>query len=270
MLAKAVSYVRRNHLALLALFVALGPAAYAANTIRSADIVDGQVKRPDLSGSPTNDSARAVTNPKIATGAVNGRTLAGDSVTGSKVAPDSLQGADIDETTLAQVFSAKVADNAFNANAAFSAQSAGSADLASFANNSDKVDGLHVRTLQWDVPEGSPGNATLLNLHGLQLTTTSCPTGDANGAFSILAFTDTDNSWLRKAPNIEPDQVTDFDRSTGAVAIKPGSDSDGSALVVYHRGTGGVVTVNLAWSKTATRCYVFGTVLGGSGTQDPT
>ena len=257
MFARLRAYLRQHHLALLALFVALGPAAYAANTIRSLDIVDGQVKRVDLSGSPTDDSKRAVVNPKIATGAVNSRTLAGDSVDGGKVADDSLQGADIDESSLAQVFSAKFADNAFNANAAVTAQSANS------AGNADTVDGIHARRFEWDAPEGAGGALLFGYFQGLQLQTTPCPTGDADGAFSIVAFTDTDNSWLRKAPNIEPDQVTDFDRATGAVAIKPAADSDGSALVVYHRGTGGVVTVNLAWSKTATRCYVFGTALGG-------
>ncbi|MGI8595226.1 MAG: hypothetical protein ACR2ML_12845 [Solirubrobacteraceae bacterium] len=34
--------------ATLALFVALGGTAYAANTVRSKDIVDGQVKKADL------------------------------------------------------------------------------------------------------------------------------------------------------------------------------------------------------------------------------
>jgi hypothetical protein len=58
-----------------------------------------------------------------------------------------------------------------------------------------------------------------------------------------------------------------MDVADGPHAIKPGSDSDGSALVVYHRGTCGVVTIDFASSKTETRCFVFGTALGGSGTQ---
>jgi hypothetical protein len=58
----------------LALVLALsGGAAYAANTIYSADIVDGQVKRPDIGA---------------------------NAVTSGKVGDDSLTGADILESTL--------------------------------------------------------------------------------------------------------------------------------------------------------------------------
>src|SRR3954452_3559625 len=44
-----MAFFRQNAIALLALFVALGgTGAYAANTIMSGDIVDGQVKTADL------------------------------------------------------------------------------------------------------------------------------------------------------------------------------------------------------------------------------
>jgi hypothetical protein len=80
--------------AYLALFVALGgTSAYAANTIFSADIVDGEVKTPDL-------AATAVTNNKLASGAVSLGKMAGDSVDASKVVDKSLTGADIDEAKL--------------------------------------------------------------------------------------------------------------------------------------------------------------------------
>ncbi len=42
-------FVRRNLIALVALFLALGGTAYAANTVRSSDIVDGTIKTQDLS-----------------------------------------------------------------------------------------------------------------------------------------------------------------------------------------------------------------------------
>jgi Sulfatase-modifying factor enzyme 1 len=80
--------------AYLALFVALGgTGAYAANTIFSADIVDGEVKTPDL-------AATAVTNNKLASGAVSLGKMASDSVDASKVVDKSLTGADIDEAKL--------------------------------------------------------------------------------------------------------------------------------------------------------------------------
>jgi hypothetical protein len=93
-----------------------GGSAYAANTIFSSDIVDGEVKTPDLAGS-------AVTNPKLGTNSVtsakimDGQVLAGDlannAVTSAKivdsgvgsldVGANALTGADIQESTLAGV-----------------------------------------------------------------------------------------------------------------------------------------------------------------------
>ena len=85
------------------LFAVGGGSAYAANTISSGDIVDGQVKTVDL-------GAAAVTNGKLAENAVgtgkiiDGHVTAADlgdgSVGTSEVANDSLTGADIDESTL--------------------------------------------------------------------------------------------------------------------------------------------------------------------------
>lgn len=62
--ALSAGYVRRHHLALLALFVALGGTAYAAvqlerNQVESRHIGPGQVKKPDI-------AARAVNSAKVA------------------------------------------------------------------------------------------------------------------------------------------------------------------------------------------------------------
>ena len=59
-----------------------------ANSVRSAQIVDGQVLAPDL-------GAGAVTAPAIGTGAVTASKLAADSVGGGSVANGSLQTVDI-------------------------------------------------------------------------------------------------------------------------------------------------------------------------------
>jgi hypothetical protein len=85
------------------LFAVGGGSAYAANTISSGDIVDGQVKTVDL-------GAAAVTNGKLAENAVgtgkiiDGHVTAADlgdgSVGSGEVANDSLTGADIAESTL--------------------------------------------------------------------------------------------------------------------------------------------------------------------------
>jgi hypothetical protein len=93
--------------AYLALFVALGgTSAYAANTIFSADIVDGEVKTPDLAN-------EAVSGPKLKPSAVGTDRIAGGAVTtdkvrdnnlaGRDVLDNSLKGADIDESTLTNI-----------------------------------------------------------------------------------------------------------------------------------------------------------------------
>jgi hypothetical protein len=74
-----------NVISTLALFLVLsGGVVYAANTIGSADIIDGEVKNADL-------GANAVTGAKVFP----------SSLTGADVAGNSLAGSDIDEATLA-------------------------------------------------------------------------------------------------------------------------------------------------------------------------
>ena len=92
-----ISYIRQHMIAFVALFIAIisfgGTAAYAANTIRSSDIVDGQVKNQDLADN-------AVGTKKIQDGSVLGRDIK----------DDSLSGANIKESTLDQVPDAKTID----------------------------------------------------------------------------------------------------------------------------------------------------------------
>ena len=81
------SYIRRNMVAFVALFIAIislgSTSAYAINSIRSADIVDGQVKNQDI----------------------------GDNAVGNrKIQDNSVIGADINESTLGQVPNAKSVD----------------------------------------------------------------------------------------------------------------------------------------------------------------
>lgn len=103
--------LRRNAVASTALVVAVVgmPSAYAVATIRSADIVDGEVKAVDL-------GSNAVRSPKILDGSIGNRDLAPDAVTRDKIAngtilgediyDNSVAGADINESTLATVPSA--------------------------------------------------------------------------------------------------------------------------------------------------------------------
>jgi hypothetical protein len=83
-----IRHVRHNLVAFLALFVALtGSSAYAAGAVFSEDIVNGEVKTPDLA--PLG---------------VNANKLAPDAVSSDKVLDNSLKGEDIDESSLALNF----------------------------------------------------------------------------------------------------------------------------------------------------------------------
>ena len=78
--------------AYLALFLALGgTGAYAANTVFSTDIVDGEVKAPDI-------AANAVDSARVRDNTLN--TFDVHSFLGVDVVDNTLTGADVDESTL--------------------------------------------------------------------------------------------------------------------------------------------------------------------------
>ena len=115
---------RANVLSWIALVLAFTGGAYANHLqVLSSDIVDGEVKTPDLATSAVTNSkiaasavgnakiatgavtnskiaASAVGNAKIAAGAVTSAKIASNAVTGAKVADGTLTSADIDESTL--------------------------------------------------------------------------------------------------------------------------------------------------------------------------
>ena len=126
--------------ALVALFVALGGAAYAAvtlpgNSVRSATIKNGEVKAGDM-------AASAVTRAKIANNAVNS----------AKVLNGSIGNADISGIAAAKitgkVVSAGAADTATNAINATNAANAANAASAASAANADKLDNLDSTAFQ--------------------------------------------------------------------------------------------------------------------------
>ena len=114
-------------LAALAFFgVLAGGTAYAANTVFSSDIVDGEVKAADIGQGAVNadeiangqvkaadigdgevktaDLANgAASTDKIADAAVTTAKVKNDNLTGGDVASNTLKGADIDESTLTNI-----------------------------------------------------------------------------------------------------------------------------------------------------------------------
>jgi hypothetical protein len=105
------AYLRRHHLALLALFIALGGTSYAA------------INLPKNSVGPRQLRKSAVTNAKVASNAV----------TGAKVKNRSLSGADLRLETIGVVPHASTADNALHAIVATSADQLAGAPASSFA-----------------------------------------------------------------------------------------------------------------------------------------
>jgi hypothetical protein len=110
--SKIRALVHQQWAGLIALFLVLtGGTALAThpggqNTINSADIIDGQVKEPDVGqaavASPEvkNDS---ITNGDVAPNSLTSGRIADGSLTGTDVASNSLKGADIDESTLSSI-----------------------------------------------------------------------------------------------------------------------------------------------------------------------
>jgi hypothetical protein len=101
---------------LLAFIVLAGGAAYAADTVFSTDIVDGEVKNPDIATNAVRSAQlqngevltadigpEAVVGTRLSADAVGGPKVADDSLTGADIHNDALTGDDIDEMTLQDI-----------------------------------------------------------------------------------------------------------------------------------------------------------------------
>ena len=109
MLAKLLRHVQRQWMGALALFLVLaGGTAYAANTVFSSDIVDGQVRSVDIgnnqvySADVRNDTlpAGGLTAADLRHGSVAGSEIADNSISSSKVLANSLNGSDITQASI--------------------------------------------------------------------------------------------------------------------------------------------------------------------------
>ena len=82
-----------NAMSLVAVFIALGGAAYAVNTVRSSDIVDGEVKIADIGQGAVATSE--VLNDSATGGGLTAADLRSGSVGSAEVADNGLKGADL-------------------------------------------------------------------------------------------------------------------------------------------------------------------------------
>ena len=121
MLHAAFAHLRAQWAGFLALFLVLASGtAYAANTVFSTDIVDGQVTTADL-------ATDAVTTYKLRNGAVHTQDLDDAAVTGGKVLDDSLSSADLAPSSVA---SSEIANGSVTGT-----------DIASHAVGQNDIDG---------------------------------------------------------------------------------------------------------------------------------
>jgi hypothetical protein len=100
---RIIDHFKSSIVGYIALFMVLSGTAYAANTVFSADIVDGQVKSVDvadngLTGVDVTNSS--LTGADVATGSLTGSDVADNSVAGADVTNSSLTGADVTNSSL--------------------------------------------------------------------------------------------------------------------------------------------------------------------------
>ena len=161
-----------NVCSFLALLIALGTGgAYAANTVFSTDIVDGEVKAADLD----NNSVRST---KIGNGQVLNQDLGADAVDSAKVLDASLSAGDLGNESVGSgeiqtdgVTASEVADDTIDGGELIN-QSIGSADLATNAITADELTN--------NVVTGS-------KVANNSLTTADVAGSDTNGAISLGA-----------------------------------------------------------------------------------
>lgn len=138
MLGKLTSYIRQQHLGLLALFIALGGSAYAAATINSASVVDNSLTGADIKGQAAKGKKQKFTEGTLTgedirgSAASPGHKAVPGSIFGQDIGPNTLTGANIDESTLGTVPSATNATNAANATNASNADRLNGKDSSAF------------------------------------------------------------------------------------------------------------------------------------------
>lgn len=112
--------------------------AYAANTVFSSDIVDGQVMNPDLGDHAVSESKianGAVHTAKLPDGAVNSAKVLDESLTAADLATDSVQATEIADDS---IDSGEIVDDSLFA-ADLAPNSVGASELAANAVTSGKV-----------------------------------------------------------------------------------------------------------------------------------
>jgi hypothetical protein len=101
--SRSIKYIKSGIVGFIALFMALSGTAYAQNTVRSEDIVNGEVKSVDVQNNGlggidvTNNS---LTGLDVADNSLTGLDVNNNSLTGLDVSNNSLTGLDVSNNSL--------------------------------------------------------------------------------------------------------------------------------------------------------------------------
>jgi hypothetical protein len=151
-----------NVCSVLALFIALSTGtAYAANTVFSHDIVDGEVKRPDIRNNAVNDA-------KVEDGSLLGTDLTFETITNAQIATDAVQATEIADNS---IDGGEVVDGGLSA-LDLAVDAVGASEIASSAVGSSEI------------LDGSVGTAEVATN---SLTTADLLGADISGNISLTA-----------------------------------------------------------------------------------
>lgn len=260
MSSRVRSHIRSNVVGYIALFAFAMSGSAAAlsgtNTVDSGDIINGQVKTPDLASAAVGNQKLkpdAVSSANVLDGTLQNADLGDNSVTSFKIADgsvasqdvldDTLTGADINESTLGQVPSANAATNA------------------------DAVDGQSATTFNYNADLTTFSNYTqMFNFDGLKLEA-NCAQANGPSILAVRASTDTNNSFIRTSVGGLSNSDFDINESPATVFVADTNNANGTIL--YRRGNGTnvqdeVTSVTFAEIRGSSGkpCQFEGTVIG--------
>jgi hypothetical protein len=244
-----------NVLCVVAVFIALGAAAYAAglarNSVKSKQIKDGAVATQDLGDAAVTDAKLAdgsVTGAKVADGSITGAKIADDSITGTKVADDSITGADVNESSLREVP----------------------------ITNAERVGGLLVKEIDYQRPIVNGDVRSVVDFPGIFRIDAQC--ASVGDGLDITAFTADNNSKISVVGifagsgteedafrNIASRSDRDFD-SSEAFSIDgnlPSTAGRQHATIQFATPSGFVATIQLATEELGGSCKITGNAIGG-------
>jgi hypothetical protein len=228
-----------NVMSTLAFVIAFaGGTAYAAELVTSEDIVDGEVKNPDLATSAVTGTkvlSSSLSGSDIATGSLTSSDVADSTLTGSDVASNTLTGSDISESSLSTV------------------------------PNATNVGGVTVKPFEFLASPNTAERTILSTGRGLKLNAVC----DSDGDIDVWAITDRNARLITWSADAESMTV---DNGLGVESMVAGIDhnllyedpGDQGGLTTYMTSGGDVVTI--VWgaddntsSSFGVRCAFVGT-----------